>query len=81
MPHKGFKRNSKSKDKFCLLAEEVVRIYGSASTGVIFDYVKDQHRSNQKWMPMKSSVSSWLSSSDKFYRGSDGEWRLRPIRA
>ncbi len=77
MPHKGFKRNSKSKDKFCLLAEDAIRAYGSASSAVIFDYVKMQHPTNQRWMPLKSSVHNWLTAHPNVYRGSDGEWRLR----
>jgi len=76
MPHKGFKKNSNSKDKFRLLAEEALLEYGAASSGVIFDYVKNQHKTNQRWMPLKSSVYAWLASSPRFCRGTDGNWRL-----
>lgn len=81
MPHKGFKRNSKSKDKFHLLAIEALKVYGSASSSVLYDYAKTQHPTNQRWLPLRTAVHSWMATCPNTYRGSDGEWRLRTTKA
>ena len=78
MPQKGLKRKSnKAKDKFHVLALEAIRSYGSCSSAVLFDYAKRQHPTNQRWLPLKSSVYSWMMSYPEVYRGSDGNWRLK----
>ena len=77
MTKKGFKRNTKAIEKFHTLAIEALEVYGSASSGVLFDYVKHHSKNSQRWLPLKQSVNSWMSRCDKVYRGSDSEWRLK----
>ena len=58
------------------IAQEAIKIYGSCSSGHIFDYIKSENPKNQRWLPLRGSINGILASDpDKgFYRNSKGEW-------